>query len=167
VRLPERERLYLDSRVSALTLGAGYRADVAKSAPYERRMAKWRRDYVRASCFVCGARNFVLHHRTYERFGAGAEWDSDLVPLCSSHHDVVHAFVERNLEDDALWNAHKRVRDVYWQTREAGVRIQQRRLLRELICAKRRLSRDPGNERLANLVQRLETNWHAVAKVAM
>jgi hypothetical protein len=167
MRLPERERRFLETRVSALTLAAGYRADVANSPPYQERMAKWRLQHPRASCYVCGTRRFVLHHRTYERFG-GDERDDDLVALCRTHHDDVHSFVEHHADDDdALWNAHERMREAYRQEQQAGARIRQQRLLKQLVCAKLRLSRDPGNERLATLVERLETKWQTDHKVPM
>ena len=40
-------------------------------------------------CQVCGSEdNLECHHITYERLGN--EWDSDLVTLCRTHHQMVH-----------------------------------------------------------------------------
>lgn len=44
-------------------------------------------------CRACGGGNRIhLHHQTYERFGAGGEWDRDLVPLCFWCHQEVHKY---------------------------------------------------------------------------
>lgn len=57
-----------------------------------RRWAKRRRAYYSRNpniCTVCGTREEVkLHHSSYERLGN--ELDSDLVPLCRSHHKAFH-----------------------------------------------------------------------------
>jgi hypothetical protein len=50
------------------------------------------------ACAVCGTPRYQLHHRTYERLGA--ERLSDLLPLCSTHHEALHR----------AWTTHQRYR---------------------------------------------------------
>lgn len=45
-------------------------------------------------CWVCGTRKDIhLHHRSYVRLGK--EKDSDLLPLCRTHHRGLHSFMKR------------------------------------------------------------------------
>lgn len=44
------------------------------------------------ACSVCGTGEAVqLHHLVYEPERFGSEPDEDLLPLCMTHHDGVHA----------------------------------------------------------------------------
>ena len=185
MHLPSRELHFLDARCRELTAGgadAGYRNVIAQSPTYLGRMRLWRSNHPSAYGHVCGSSEYQLHHRTYERFGDGAERDEDLVPLCATHHNDVHSLIQQLPDDDALLTAHDRVRKTYRQAqiqrREAATRLhqqrliqaearsRQRRLLQELVRAKQQLNRDPDNERLVSEVQQLELKWSALPKVA-
>ena len=73
-----------------------YAAYIASDDWYRRR-EQWYREWVaetgsEPACAVCGTRWTLsrgdLHHRTYDRLGA--EWHTDLVPLCRPHHTALH-----------------------------------------------------------------------------
>lgn len=65
--------------------------------PHWRRLGrKYRASSLPQAC-ICGETNVELHHRTYERLGA--EEISDLFPLCTKCHAMVHVFVRRGLID--------------------------------------------------------------------
>lgn len=58
-------------------------------------------------CHVCGKRFYQLHHRSYKRLGA--EWMTDLVPLCALHHEAAHDLLLARTPGVTLWNCHKHV----------------------------------------------------------
>jgi 5-methylcytosine-specific restriction endonuclease McrA len=53
-------------------------------------------------CFVCGAAQFDLHHRTYSHLGR-ERW-GDIIPLCNSCHGRAHSLVKSG-EGSQLWTA--------------------------------------------------------------
>lgn len=103
------------------------------SPEWFRRRERWLEEYraVREGadpvCVVCGCewtlRAGDLHHRSYRRLGS-EDW-RDLMPLCRSHHQALHAL----LESDPVWRRLGRrqasdliaakLRDRYFR-REAG-----------------------------------------------
>lgn len=68
-----------------------------QSKRWEQRKTAYYRLHAK-ECWRCGVTVKIhLHHHTYIRLGQ--EWDDDLVPLCESCHDRVHAIhkTERRL----------------------------------------------------------------------
>lgn len=64
------------------------------SKKWENRRKKYYKTHER-KCSACGSTsNLNLHHHTYERMGK--ERDSDLVPLCSACHEMVHYIHRRS-----------------------------------------------------------------------
>lgn len=62
--------------------------DYLKSARWERRKVAYYAKHPKV-CRACGdTQDIHLHHHTYKRLGH--EHDTDLVPLCKSHHESVH-----------------------------------------------------------------------------
>lgn len=43
------------------------------------------------ACLACGSTDFVLHHWNYDHCGHEDLWD--VVPLCSTHHHTLHAWL--------------------------------------------------------------------------
>lgn len=49
-------------------------------------------------CLACGSEKSIhLHHHTYNRLGN--ELDEDMVPLCETHHDMVHVRYQKFRRD--------------------------------------------------------------------
>lgn len=57
-----------------------------------------------AGCFVCGRRDYQLHHLHYDNLGQ-EEWD-ELVPLCPDHHYVIEKYINQAYEGVTRENAH-------------------------------------------------------------
>lgn len=45
-------------------------------------------------CLACSGKQYDLHHRTYKRLGA--EWKSDLVPICRDCHNRIHEYFDKH-----------------------------------------------------------------------
>lgn len=59
-------------------------------SPHWKKMRQKRIEKDKGVCALCGAAsNLQVHHLTYERLGA--EGDADLLTLCASCHQRVHA----------------------------------------------------------------------------
>lgn len=69
--------------------------DYLASPHWQFSRAMWRAAHPDACCFICGRRDFDLHHLTYAR--VGAERHEDLVPLCEDHHHEVEKLVARRI----------------------------------------------------------------------
>lgn len=70
-----------------------YRKYLASPVWRARRLAYFA--HHKKACWICGKTTAIhLHHSHYERLG-GYERDSDLVPLCASHHRALHNFMRR------------------------------------------------------------------------
>lgn len=57
-----------------------------------------------AGCFVCGRRDYQLHHRRYDNLGQ-EEWD-ELVPLCPDHHYEIEKHIGKGYPGVNRGNAH-------------------------------------------------------------
>jgi hypothetical protein len=57
-----------------------------------------------ASCFVCGRRDYQLHHLRYDRLGQEA-WD-EFIPLCPDHLYEVEKHIAKGLPGVTRENAH-------------------------------------------------------------
>lgn len=91
---------------------AEYRAYIASPAWRRTRERYWASNMPTA-CYVCDAPRrpgMHLHHRTYKNLGA--ERLMDLVPLCPSCHDEVHALYDSDpgAHRRGLWETTKRAR---------------------------------------------------------
>jgi hypothetical protein len=73
------------------------------SKAWSMKKAQYRASKLPQKCLVCGSETVDLHHRTYKRLGS--EWLNDLVPLCRTHHDECHAFIES--KKMGLWGGTK------------------------------------------------------------
>lgn len=79
-----------------------------RSDEWAQRRAEFFARYPRR-CYGCGSFEEIhLHHRTYKRMGA--EYDCDLVPLCSHCHHRVHAYHQKS--GGSLWRITGRVTDM-------------------------------------------------------
>lgn len=72
----------------------GYRGYLLSDA-WKKRRERYFRKHPK-QCWICGKKTDIhLHHCNYERVG-GRERDSDLVPLCRSHHRGVHGHMKHH-----------------------------------------------------------------------
>lgn len=76
-------------------LGFETYGDYIRSPLWHRKQAAYRADPALPQSCICGAEDVQLHHRTYERLGA--ENLTDLYPLCSKCHGMLHVYVRRGL----------------------------------------------------------------------
>jgi hypothetical protein len=57
-----------------------------------------------AGCFICGRRDYQLHHLRYDNLGQET-WD-ELVPLCPDHHYEIEKHIRRAYPGVTRENAH-------------------------------------------------------------
>jgi len=57
-----------------------------------------------AGCFICGRRDYQLHHLRYDNLGQ-EEWD-ELVPLCPDHHYEIEKHIGKGYPGVNRENAH-------------------------------------------------------------
>lgn len=93
--LPLHMRVRIEGRDARLAeLGySSYREYLRSPRWFDKRRA-YRESDLPQEC-MCGSEDFELHHKTYER--VGAEELSDLTPLCSKCHQMVHALERRQV----------------------------------------------------------------------
>lgn len=75
-----------------------------KTDHWKKVQAEYRSSDLPQFCLICKNTKFELHHRTYDRIGA--EFLSDLVPLCRTHHQKTHDLVKQGAP---LWSAHEQL----------------------------------------------------------
>lgn len=76
-------------------LGFNNYADYLSGVHWKRFKSAYRKCKLRPqTCLVCGDKDVDLHHQTYERLGR--ERFEDVVPLCRTHHEMVHANLDEN-----------------------------------------------------------------------
>lgn len=73
------------------TLGFDSYGDYLQSDHWQDFKDAYRRSKRPKRCVVCGATRIQLHHHTYARIGC--ERLDDVDPLCSDHHEAVHAWL--------------------------------------------------------------------------
>lgn len=71
------------------------------------------------ACIVCGEKFIQFHHITYQRLGR--ELPGDLLPLCRTHHEMVHAYERSN--DIHLECIHKILRKITGWSRSKTTKI--------------------------------------------
>ena len=59
-----------------------------------------------AGCFICGRRDYQLHHLRYDNLGQEA-WD-ELIPLCPDHHYEIEKHINKGIDGVPRENAHVR-----------------------------------------------------------
>ncbi len=96
VKLSNRQRRFLRDGLRRLGLKS-YREYLRSERWYETRTKYWK-SALPQKCVVCYDPNVELHHRTYQRLGR--ERLTDLLPLCSEHHNALHS------QPVPLWNGH-------------------------------------------------------------
>lgn len=83
----DKQRRNKKGRPPVLLKAADYERYIKSDAWYKRRAQYF--SLYDECCAVCSERRHIhLHHMTYKRLGC--EKDTDLVPLCSIHHDEYH-----------------------------------------------------------------------------
>lgn len=95
-------------RESLERLGMRNLIEYTRSPEWQRMVGLFERQQeIPKACVVCGSHHYFLHHRTYKRLGC--EWMTDLVPLCSEHHDAAHELLWARAPGVTLWNAHTKL----------------------------------------------------------
>lgn len=77
-----------------------------RSAVWTEVKRRYRASKLPQNCVVCGNHHVDLHHKTYKRLGA--EWLTDLVPLCRIHHKRVHRKAKNG--SASIWTGPRHVR---------------------------------------------------------
>jgi hypothetical protein len=73
-----------------------------------------------AGCFICGRRDYQLHHLRYDNLGQ-EEWD-ELLPLCPDHHYEIEKHIGKGYPGVTRENAH--LDFVRQKPRSAGLTLQ-------------------------------------------
>lgn len=95
------------------TVGRAEYRSYIQSAAWRRTRDRYWASKLPTDCYCCGTQRrpgFHLHHRTYKNLGD--ERLMDLVPVCPSCHDEIHALYDSGPEwkRKGLWYATQRVR---------------------------------------------------------